>query len=82
MTEPLIIASWRKNSRETLMVKLDTFKGASILDLRTWYEGGGGQLRPGRSGLTIAIRHLPRLSQALCEALATASASGLLEGLE
>lgn len=30
--EPVTIASWRKNSRETLMVRLAQFKGQAVVD--------------------------------------------------
>lgn len=79
MTEPVIIAAWPKNARETLMVRLDSFKGNPVLDLRVWYAGGDGSMKPGRGGLTIALRHLPRIAEAMAKALATATASGLLE---
>ena len=36
-------------------------------------------MKPGRGGLTIALRHLPRIAEAMAQALATATASGLLE---
>ena len=79
-SEPLIIATWPKNSRESLMVKLDTFKGQPIVDCRAWYQAGDGTLKPGRGGLTVSIRHLPALADAVAKALATAIASGLIAG--
>ena len=51
------------------MVRLDIFKGQPIVDLRTWYEGDDGKLLPGRGGLTVSIRHLPALSEAIRKAL-------------
>ena len=80
MSEPITIASWPKNSRETLQVRLDTFKGQAIVDCRAWYAGSDGTLKPGRGGLTIAVHHLPALASALAKAMETATASGLLEG--
>jgi Transcriptional Coactivator p15 (PC4) len=78
MSAAIIIASWAKNSRETLMVKLDTFKDQPIVDCRAWYAGADGTLKPGRGGLTVSIRHLPELAEATAKALATAKATGLL----
>ncbi len=77
-SEPVIIASWPKNSRETLMVRLDTFKGQAIVDCRAWYEASDGGIKPGRGGLTLSVRHLPALADAIGKALATATASGLI----
>ena len=69
MSEPITIASWPKNSRETLQVRLDTFKGQAVVDCRAWYTGSDGNLKPGRGGLTVAIRHLPKLAEALTKAM-------------
>ena len=40
--EPIIIASWPKNGRETLQIRLDSFKGQTIVDCRAWYAGADG----------------------------------------
>ena len=77
---PTVIASWPKNSRETLQVRLDMFKDQVTVDCRAWYAGSDGTLKPGRGGLTIAIRHLPTLASALAKATETARASGLIPG--
>ncbi|WP_421695015.1 transcriptional coactivator p15/PC4 family protein [Aestuariivirga sp.] len=69
MTAEVIIASWPKNTRETLVVRLDIFRGQPIVDLRTWYGGDDGKLLPGRGGLTVSIRHLPALAEAIRKAL-------------
>jgi len=69
MTAEIIVASWPKNVRETLVVRLDIFKGRPIVDVRTWYEGEDGKLLPGRGGLTVSIRHLPALADAISRAL-------------
>ena len=78
--EPIIIASWPKNGRETLQIRLDSFKGQTIVDCRAWYAGADGTLKPGRGGLTIAVRHLAALADGIGKALATAKASGLIGG--
>ena len=78
MTEKTIIASWPKNSRETLMVKLDSYKGQAIVDCRAWYAGSDGSLKPGRGGLTVSIRHLPALAAAFARGLTAAKDMGLI----
>ncbi len=82
MTGETIIAAWPKNSRETLQVKLGEYKGQAIIDLRSWYKSVDGTLKPGRGGLTIALRHLPALADATAKALNAARASGLLPGID
>ena len=74
----IIIAEWPKNSRETLRVRIDNFKGQAVIDCRAWYQSGDGNWRPGRGGLTVSIRHIPELATALAKALKTAKAAGLI----
>ena len=76
---PCIVAAWSRNSRETIQVRLDQYKGRNTIDLRTWYPGEDGTLRPGK-GLTLSVHHLPNLATALNDALAMAKRMGLLEG--
>jgi hypothetical protein len=75
---PVTLAEWPRNSRETLRVRLDTFNGQTIIDCRSWWSDAAGELRPGKSGLTLAVRHLPDLADALAKALAHARNTGLL----
>ena len=79
MTSETIIAEWQKNSRETLRVRLDEYQGQHVICCRAGYADKDGNMRPGRGGLTISVRHLPQLAQAQGDALIAAKASGLLE---
>lgn len=74
MTAEIIVGEWRKNQRETVRVRLDTYQGRAIADVRVWYDDGGGTLKPGRNGLTIAVQHLPELATCINRALELASA--------
>ena len=76
---PIIIAEWQKNSREVLRVRLDEFKGQPVICCRAWYSGADGNMKPGRGGLTVSIRHLPQILIAMSDAYKIALQSGLLE---
>jgi hypothetical protein len=78
MTAEIIIAEWPKNGRETMRVRIDSFKDQAVIDCRAWYPGNDGVLRPGRGGLTVGLRHLPALANALAKAVETANAAGLM----
>lgn len=67
-TAPVTIAEWPKNGRETLRVQLTEYQGRPIIDLRVWYKGRDGELRPSRSGLTCSTSHVQRLAEALADA--------------
>jgi hypothetical protein len=75
---PITLAEWKRNSRETLLVRLDRFNGQTIIDCRSWWSDANGELWPDKSGLTLAVRHLPDLADALAKALAHARSTGLL----
>jgi hypothetical protein len=51
---PVIIAQWSRNSRDTVMVKIDQFM---VIDIRKWWMSPTGELRPGPSGITMSVRH-------------------------
>lgn len=76
--EPVTIAEIRKNARETIIVKLDQFKGSLILHAWNWYLAPDGRWLAGRSGLAIALHHLPALADALQKALTSAIERGHL----
>jgi hypothetical protein len=75
----VLIAAWAKNDREEIRVHLDRFKDRDIIDVRTWWRDRDDELKPGRSGITLATRHLPSLSNALAKALQEAERRGLLK---
>lgn len=76
----LVIAEWDRNAREIVRVALDQYKGRHTIDVRVWYcDDSGGALKPGRSGITLALKHLPDLSDAMAKALAQARQRGLLD---
>ena len=74
-----VVASWPRNGRETIQVALDRYQGRDVIDVRVWWTDTNGELKPGRSGLTVSVRHLPNLAAALTEALAVAEQRGLLD---
>ncbi len=41
---PIIVGEWARNSRETIRVSLDEFRGRQTIDLRCWWRDDGGNL--------------------------------------
>jgi Transcriptional Coactivator p15 (PC4) len=76
---PIIIAEWQRNSREIVRVALDRFNNRETIDIRSWWQDGEGNWRPGRGGLTLSVKHLPALADGLADALDRARALGLIE---
>ena len=80
ITLPIVISEWQKNSREILRVRLDEYKGQTVIDCRAWY-GEPDNLKAGRGGLTLSVKQLPALAAGLVEALDLARRHVLLERL-
>lgn len=74
----LVIATIQKNSKEEIRVTLGTFNGRQIVNLRTWFRGDDGEMRPGK-GLACRLDLLPQLAAAMAEAERQARAGGLIE---
>jgi hypothetical protein len=75
---PIVVAQWPRNSRDTVMVRIDQFNSTMVVDIREWWMSQAGELKPGPKGITMSVRHLPALACALAQAEATARRLGLL----
>jgi hypothetical protein len=64
--------------RDLVQVQISEYRNKPIIDCRLWYTATDGELRPGPKGLTLTLDALPRLSQAILEAVAYAKANGML----
>lgn len=78
VTLPIVIARWARSANDTIMVRLDQYMGSTVICIRAWWTSRTGELRPGRSGITMSVDHLPSLADALAKAEATARQLGLL----
>lgn len=68
-----------KNSLEEIRVGLDEWKGRDLVNIRVWAEPyEGGERRPTKKGLAVAVTKLPALVEALQKAEAAARDAGLL----
>jgi hypothetical protein len=77
-TAEIIVAEIDKSERETIRVMLSAYEGTPTLSIWRWYRTPSGELRPGKGGLVVGLRHLPALAEALAAALASARANGRL----
>jgi hypothetical protein len=78
MSESLTIAQWELNSRESVRVELLEFKGTQLIGIRKWFAGANGTMAPGKSGINLNLKHLPRLAAAVNDALLKAQEDGLI----
>ena len=75
---PIILAEWDRNAREVVRVALDCYNGRPTINARVWYRADDG-LQPSKSGITLTIKHLPALAEALAKAERHARELGLIE---
>jgi hypothetical protein len=76
--EPVVVSEWWKNrSGESIRVRLSTYEGRDLIDVRTFYTAQDGVLKPGK-GFCAEIKHLPKLAKALADASEKARELGLL----
>jgi hypothetical protein len=76
----IVVAEWRRNSRELVRIAIDRYNGRETVDVRSWWlDPKDDTYKPGRSGLTLAIGHLENLAAGLATALQQAWDLGLIE---
>jgi hypothetical protein len=77
--QPVIVGEFQANSRETARVSLEHFKGHDLVRLGKWYRDEHDVLRPGKGGIAVNVRHLPRLVELMSAALEQAREFGLID---
>jgi len=75
---PLVIAESNRNAREVIRVALDRHEGRHTIKVRVWYRNGD-EIKPGKSGLALGVKHLPALADAMTNALVQARELGLID---
>ena len=73
-----MVAEWDRNVREVVRVALGYYNGRHTIDVRCWYHHGDG-LKPSKTGITLAVKHISALANALIQAEARAHELGLLD---
>lgn len=75
---PIVIAQWDRNAREVIRVALDQYNGHDTVNVRVWYRDGE-TLKPGKTGITVGVKHLAALAEASGKALERARELGLVD---
>lgn len=55
----------RKNTREVIRIQRQEFNGHDLLNIRVFYQGGAGEMRPGKQGIAIRVDLLPELMETI-----------------
>ncbi|MBM2299203.1 transcriptional coactivator p15/PC4 family protein, partial [Sulfitobacter pseudonitzschiae] len=48
-----------KNSREIIRITRDDFKGHDMVNVRVFFDAGGGEMKPGKQGVAFRAALLP-----------------------
>lgn len=71
MSAPVLSAprtvTLRKNARKEVRVSVDEFKGMHLLNIRVWFMGDDGQMRPGKQGVAVRLEMAADLARAIVE---------------
>jgi len=78
-TYPLTVAECPRNLGEIIHVALDQYYGREVVNARAWWRDQHGKWRPGQSRLTLSLKHLRPLAEALAGASRRPQALGLVE---
>ena len=74
-----LVGQFEKNAREEVRVQLREFKGHQLLDIRTFYfTAEGGEPKPSPKGISIPLRLLPQVKEAILEAERVLKDEGIL----
>lgn len=68
IAQAITVAEWPRGNGQ-VRVRLDSYNGRDIIDIREWYRDGAGELRPGKKGIAMSTGRLPDLARALAEAV-------------
>lgn len=74
--EPVVVATFQKNSRELVRVALQTFKGHDLVSVRAFVEDGNGGMKPTKAGIALRAELLPVLYDAIGKAMIAARSGG------
>ena len=82
LTEPVEIAKfWKTRRRDiAIVVSLSQFESHNLINVREYFTGNDGCMRPSKKGLAMSLRRLPELAAAVDKALAKARELGLIDG--
>lgn len=63
--EQKVLASFPRNSEETMQISVSTFKGRTYVDIRLYFADAEGQLKPTKKGVTVTPELWDRFREAL-----------------
>ncbi len=81
MSDERTVAVIPKNGREELRISLSEYRGTRLVNLRVWYNGTTGEMKPGKDGFAIRIDLLADLADGVSRALEEARACGWLSAV-
>jgi Transcriptional Coactivator p15 (PC4) len=79
LTEPIEIGKFFKNRKgDIVVVTIKQFEGVIFADIRQFFTGEDGVMRPTKKGVALSVRKLEDLAGLISKAIAKARELGLL----
>lgn len=63
-----------KNAREEIRVERQDYQGHDLVQMRVWFDAGGGEMRPTKKGIAIRVDQVAALQAALVKVTQTEGA--------
>lgn len=70
---------WANRRGEAVRVQIREYEGRRLIDLRRFFTGKDGKLRPSHKGIALSIKKLPDLAKGINKALSAAHDLGLID---
>jgi hypothetical protein len=77
---PVVIDQWERSNREVIRVQLTEFNGTKLIEARIFHQQYGGEFVRTFKGLSLGLKHFPRLLKALNDAEIVAVKLNLMRG--
>ncbi|MBX3518430.1 MAG: transcriptional coactivator p15/PC4 family protein [Xanthobacteraceae bacterium] len=76
---PIQLIEFDKNGGEVVRVEIQEYRGKHKVAIRAWYRDAQGELKPGRAGITLDIKHVRDLARGASRAKKRAIELHLIE---
>ena len=73
-----LVDQWAKGGGDVVRVELSQYRGHDMVGVRVWRPCSCGDDKPLKNGISLTVKHLPKLIRALRRARKKAVEAGLL----
>jgi len=68
MSKVGVIKDIEKGRGEVVRIEISEYKGATLFNIRIWYQDSNGEFKPTQKGISVSPDLIPEIKEALEEA--------------